>query len=266
MEAVVERYVNYLYLAKEDPNVNYLQRLIQHHLLRVPYETVSKFHFFLHEDQRVPSLEQFIEQLCHKQWGGTCFTLNINFARLLKELGFETDFVRVHPGHLGLMVKVAGKRFYVDVGYGAPIMKPVELEQKKRHVLHGFGEEIIFTQKDFAQFEIDRRSNGKSFVKKLIDWTPLSQNEMDVDIQRSYEDKPDNPNMRRITAVKFQGNTCFYLRNQTLKVMTYRNLREYEMRSYQKWRDTVQQVYGFHDRPLEEAVEFLQDRGVSLFN
>ncbi|WP_335869439.1 arylamine N-acetyltransferase [Bacillus sp. 2205SS5-2] len=261
----MDRYVNHLYLQKEPPGGNYLQRLIQHHLLRIPYETISKFHYFVHGPQPIPAFSEFMDNLEHQHWGGTCFTLNINFARLLNELGFQTNYVRVNPGHLGLMVTLEGRRYYVDVGYGSPIMKPVVLDQKKFQVLHGFGEEITFTQKDYDVFEIDRRSNGKSFVKKRIEWKPLTEAEISTDIDQSYEDSADNQNMRRITAVKFQGNTCYYLKNESLKVMTYRNIREYQMRSYPKWRDAVQKVYGFQDEALEAAVKFLQDRDVTIF-
>ena len=42
------------------------------------------------------------------------------------------------------MVEIEEKKLYVDVGYGSPIMKPIELEARPTHVLHGFGEEITF--------------------------------------------------------------------------------------------------------------------------
>src|SRR6185312_6806314 len=133
-----------------------------------------------------------------KGWGGTCFTLNMNFARLLSELGFTCSLVRVEPGHLAIMVEINGKKLYVDVGYGSPIMKPIELEAKPRHVMHGFGEEIIFTKLSAETYEIDRRANGKTFVKKQINWNPLSESDITNDIRSSYDDNDDNITMRRI--------------------------------------------------------------------
>ncbi|NQD65900.1 arylamine N-acetyltransferase [Bacillus haikouensis] len=262
----VERYVNYLNMEIEQPTINYLQRLIQQHLIRIPYETFSKFYYFSKGGSYVPSLADFTDHLYTKGWGGTCFTLNINFGRLLKELGFDCRYVRVNPGHLGLMISISGKKLYVDVGYGSPIMKPVELEARHKHLLHGFGEEIIFTHRDQYEFEVDRRSNGKSFVKKVIEWVPLEEKDLIKDIEASYLDTDDNITMRRITAVRFQGNQCYFLRNHTLKVMTYRNIREYQMKDLDKWREMIQEVYHFDGSSLQDSIQFLEHRNIKLFS
>lgn len=265
LEQTIEAYLQYLKIDREAPSLNYLQRLIQQHLSRIPYETFSKFHYFTGRTGFVPSLEVFVENLMEKGWGGTCYTLNMNFSRLLSGLGFTCSLVRVNPGHLAIMVILENRQFYVDVGYGSPIMKPVELAAKRRHVLHGFGEEIIFTQKTVDRFEIDRRSNGKSFVKKEIEWTPLMEADIETDIEQSYLDDDDNTTMRRITAVRFNGHECYFLRDRSIKVMTYRNIREIQMRDINKWRMTVQEVYQIDENSLNESIEFLKERGIELF-
>lgn len=265
LEQTVENYLRYLKIDMELPSQNYLQRLIQHHLSRIPYETFSKFHYFYEGTGFVPSLAVFVENLMEKGWGGTCYTLNINFSRLLSELGFSCSLVRVNPGHLAIMVTLENRRFYVDVGYGSPIMKPIELEAKRRHILHGFGEEIIFTQTTADRFEIDRRSNGKSFVKKEIEWVPLTEADIKDDIIHSYMDEDQNTTMRRITAVRFNGQECYFLRDHSIKVMTYRNIREIQMRDINKWKKTVQEVYQIEENSLSESIQFLKERGVVLF-
>lgn len=265
MAAVVQQYLQHLRLKNEAPSINYLQRLIQHHLSLIPYETFSKFHYFMDGPDLVPSLPDFIKNLTNRGWGGTCFTLNMNFARLLTELGFECSLVRVQPSHLAIMVEINGKRLYVDVGYGSPIMKPVELETKPLHVLHGFGEEIIFTKQRTGEYEIDRRSNGKSFVKKLIKWEPLLEEHISRDIDASYADQDENVTMRRITAVRFNGHQCFFLRNQTMKVMTYRNISELKVLELEKWMNLVNEVYQIDRNSIEPVLAFLKNRDVNLF-
>lgn len=264
-KTVVEQYLHHLRLKTEPPTINYLQRLIQHHLSIVPYETFSKFYYYTHGSEFVPSLPLFVENLTEKGWGGTCFTLNINFSRLLAELGFHCSLVRVNPSHLAIMVKIAGKRLYVDVGYGSPIMKPIELEAKNRHVLHGFGEEIIFTKAGSDKYEIDRRSNGKSFIKKQIDWEPLSEEEITADIDESYDDRDANITMRRITAVRFNGHQCFFLRNDTMKVMTLRNISEIRLHNPDRWMNLIQEVYQIDKHSTAYALAFLEKRGINIF-
>jgi hypothetical protein len=72
--------------------------------------------------------------------------------------------------------------------------------------------------------------------------------------------------MRRITAVRFQGNQCYFLRNHTLKVMTYRNIREYQMRDLDKWREMIQEVYHFDSSSLQDSLQFLEHRNIKLFS
>ncbi|WP_249308725.1 arylamine N-acetyltransferase [Lederbergia citrea] len=265
MEQVVNQYLKCLRLNKEIPSINYLQRLIQHHLSLIPYESFSKFHYYSLAPDYIPPLPLFVQNLVDKGWGGTCFTLNMNFARLLSELGFDCSLVRVEPGHLAIMVEISDKKLYVDVGYGSPIMKPVELEAKPRHIMHGFGEEIIFTKLSADIYEIDRRANGKTFVKKQIKWKPLSELDIRDDIRSSYIDSDENITMRRITAVRFNGHQCFYLRNRSMKVMTFRNISEIQMNDRKKWGKLVQEIYQIEAESLVESLDFLEERGIQLF-
>lgn len=265
MEQVVDQYLDYLRLKRERPTINYLQRLIQHQLTLVPYETFSKFHYYSLAPDFIPSLPLFVQNLLEKGWGGTCFTLNMNFARLLTQLGFTCSYVRVVPGHIAIMVEIQNKRLYVDVGYGSPIMKPVDLELKPLHRMHGFGEEIIISKLETNRYEIDRRANGKSFVKKEILWTPLSELELTDDIRQSYLDCDENITMRRITAVRFNGHQCFYLRNETMKIMTFRNIKEVRMNDFQKWLSVVQEIYQVEEESIRESVDFLKEREILLF-
>lgn len=265
MEQVVETYLKHLRLKPEQPSQNYLQRLIQHQLSLVPYESFSKFHYFSLAPDFIPPLPLFVKNLIDKGWGGTCYTLNMNFARLLTELGFACSLVRVDPGHIAIMVELNDKRLYVDVGYGSPIMRPVELEAKPRHIMHGFGEEIIFTKLSTDLYEIDRRANGKSFVKKEIKWTPLAESDITDDIRASYEDNDDNITMRRITAVRFNGHQCFYLRDRSMKVMTFRNISEIKMNDLGRWEKLIQEVYQIDLGSLSESLDFLEERGIKLF-
>lgn len=265
MEEIANQYLQHLRLRREEPNLNYLQRLIQHHLSFIPYETFSKFQYFSLAPDYIPPLPVFVQNMVEKGWGGTCYTLNMNFARLLSLLGYDCSLVKVEPGHLAIMVMIQDRKYYVDVGYGSPIMKPVDLEAKTRHHMHGFGEEIIFTKLSLDTYEIDRRSNGKSFVKKQIIWKPLSEKDITDDIRSSYLDSDDNITMRRITAVRFNGHQCYFLRNNSMKIMTFRNISEVKMNDFGKWEKLVGEVYQVDSESLVDSIQFLAERGIKLF-
>ena len=143
-------------------------------------------------------------------------------------------------------------------------MKPIELEARPTHVLHGFGEEIIFTQVEADTYEIDRRSNGKTFVKKQINWSPLSELDITDDIRSSYLDSDDNITMRRITAVRFNGQKCYYLRNRSMKVMTFRNISELQFKRRESMGEVIQEVYDIDVYSLSESLDFLEERGIEI--
>ncbi|MBM7650206.1 hypothetical protein JOC78_003190 [Bacillus ectoiniformans] len=261
----VSRYLHRLKIKQEEPTLNYLQRLIQHHLSLIPYETFSKFHYYIEDKKDVPDFSEFIANLEQRGWGGTCYSLNINFARLLEKLGYACQMVRVTPGHAAIMVTVGDRNYYVDVGYGSPIIRPIELASKQRHVLHGFGEEIIFTRINEHHYLLERRSNGKTFVTKQITWLPLTEEELEEDVSASYKDEEDNVTMRRISAVRFYGNECYFLRDDVLKVMNYRDIREYRYRNKEQWMQAVAQAFHVDEISMKESLDFLDQRGISLF-
>ncbi|WP_100330214.1 arylamine N-acetyltransferase [Bacillus xiapuensis] len=261
----VSSYLQRLRIGKEQPSLNYLQRLIQHHLSFIPYETFSKFHYYNQNHRDIPSFSVYVKNLEDRGWGGTCYSLNVNFARLLQRLGFTCSFVRVLPGHAAIMVIMEGRRFYVDVGYGSPIIRPIELESRHRHVLHGFGEEIIFTNRNEKNFLLERRANGKTFVTKQIHWLPLTEEELKEDICASYQDADHNITMRRISAVRFNGNDCYFLRNHTLKVINYRHIKARHFQEKEQWKKAVAESFQVDEQALEESILFLEKRGVRLF-
>ncbi|MFK4998482.1 hypothetical protein ACI2OX_17555 [Bacillus sp. N9] len=72
--------------------------------------------------------------------------------------------------------------------------------------------------------------------------------------------------MRRITAVRFNGHQCFYLRNGVMKVMTFRNISEIKMNDLKKWEKLVQEVYQIDADTLSESLQFLEKEVFNYFN
>lgn len=111
--------------------VENLSRLLRCHLETVPFENLDFW-----KNPRPMSLKQ--EDLYHKvvrrRRGGVCFELNGIFSWLLNEMGYDTYpiLVRIMMGpppnpisHQGNIVRLNGKRYYCDVGFGGPGPKGV---------------------------------------------------------------------------------------------------------------------------------------------
>lgn len=121
-------YLKHLGLSFEGPSLTYLNEIIHAHQHKVPFETftrITDFHSYLDHLMPIPVYIERLELGC----GGVCWTLARGFHWLLKQLGFETQYFYMDPGHVCVVVKLPEGIFYADVGYGAPFFKAKPLMQ-----------------------------------------------------------------------------------------------------------------------------------------
>ncbi|WP_408010555.1 arylamine N-acetyltransferase [Pseudalkalibacillus sp. A8] len=244
----------------------FLRTLIRSHLHTIPYENFSKYHYVKNDVsiRYIHNTEAFIDR-AKIGWGGTCYPLNIHFAKLLAALGYNSSLVRVRNGHVAIMVHFDNESYYVDVGYGAPLFSPLKLPEEGRLRIKKLGEEIFIKKIAPSLFEIDRHADGKSFVKKEIDWIPLSLEDFEADIAHSHMDEPDNIVMRRLSATIFKPRYCYYLNNETITRKNEYTKEVSKFTDQKSWASNVYQVFGIEEDVSLSAVSFLEDRGVKIF-
>ena len=111
-----------------------LRELQVAHLLTVPFENLDVFHRRGVATDVAWSLPKVVE----RRRGGWCFELNGAFGWLLRELGYDVDYVSCQVfgddglgpalDHCALFVHLDGHRWFVDVGFGDCCMVPVRIE------------------------------------------------------------------------------------------------------------------------------------------
>lgn len=268
MEQWAEKYVNYLSLEKTDPTYDFLQKLVEAHLHHVPFEMISKFHYYSSRDRNhlLPSKEEFLENLFEKGWGGNCYILNIHFGNLLKELGFDVKIVRARGGnpHLALMVTLNGNSYYTDVGYMAPLFEPLDIE--KEPYLVRCGEEFIIKRLSPQEFLMDRRTGGQSFVTKTIEWFPVELESFRDDIIYAHRDEDENPFMRRIVATIFKNCVSYAVINTNLIIKSDKEIQVTAFTNKEKWIKMMESTFNLKRQDLEFALHFLRERNVDLFD
>ena len=104
-----------------------LRIIIQQFLARVPFQNLT----MLVGPMRRPTWSEICdEMLCGN--GGLCTTRNPFLKALLERLGFDVCFVSasmVKPDcHIGLLVFIEGKEYWVDVGNGYPYIEPYPID------------------------------------------------------------------------------------------------------------------------------------------
>lgn len=138
----VERYLARIGLDPHvgPPSVELLGALQLAHLVHVPFENLHAFH---RRGVRT-DIEWSYPKLVEQQRGGWCFEVNGAFGELLRQLGFQMDYVSCQvwesgPGewgppldHLGMIVHLDGVRWFVDVGFGDCCIQPLLVEPGER--------------------------------------------------------------------------------------------------------------------------------------
>ena len=144
-----------------------LDELILAHLKTVPFENLD-----VSQDHKVPSLkeEDLFDKIVIRKRGGWCFELNKLFYELLKACGFDAIPIAVRivwmkpelPPYLhrATVVRLNGKEYLCDVGYGGPGPKGlVELADGEYQIKH-------------AQFRVQMHrpdTKGAIIIEKLHD-------------------------------------------------------------------------------------------------
>ena len=130
-----QRYLELLGVDHPEPSLEALTRLTRAHLERALFGSVtSLLRKRAHPTGAVPplDLEGLLSAWEQQAGSGVCFEMASMMLRLLTELDYDATLalgtIREPGGHQGVVVKLDGKRYLVDVGNGAPFFDPIPLD------------------------------------------------------------------------------------------------------------------------------------------
>ncbi len=127
---LLKRYISLLGVQRRKPSMDALCELVQAHLLRVPFENVSKLYYKKHQGLRgIPNLETFLDGIERFHFGGTCYSNNYYLYLLLANLGYQNRLCGADMSnpdvHLVSIVNLEKREYLIDVGYAAPFLTPM---------------------------------------------------------------------------------------------------------------------------------------------
>jgi arylamine N-acetyltransferase len=131
MNPLVSKFLDFLGLEKSEPDLPFLNRLIEQHQKKVKWETLTKIIDWENGNRTgnfLPSIDVYIDRIVQLGAGGTCWTLARGFHWLLTELGYAVHYLYMDSGHLCLRVDL-DQPYYVDVGYCAPLFQAYPMVQ-----------------------------------------------------------------------------------------------------------------------------------------
>jgi N-hydroxyarylamine O-acetyltransferase len=143
LPGIYQRYLRVLGVEGVPAGLDGLRVLVRAHLLRAPFENVSKLLLFGREGRgRFFTLPEFLDGIEHHDLGGTCHSANPFLGDLLRALGYEADLhgANMPPRlncHTSLRVRIDPYAYHVDVGYGGPFREPIPLDRLPFEMVEG---------------------------------------------------------------------------------------------------------------------------------
>lgn len=217
---LLERYLTLLGVQRRKPSFDALCEIVQSHLMRVPFENISKLYY--RKDQTLlgqPNLDQYLEGIERFHFGGTCYANNYFLYQLLANLGYQIKLCGADMGnpdvHLVSMVTVEKREYLIDVGYAAPFLSPLPLDLATDYVIELGRERYVLKSKDAegcSRLELYRHGTLKHGY--LAKPAPRQIQEFEHIIIDSFRE--DATFMNALLLTRFSPNLSIVIHNLTV--------------------------------------------------
>ena len=214
-----DKYLDLLGIKRSAPTFNLLRKIVKAHLIKVPFENISKLLYKKQGMNNIPDLSTYLEGIENYKFGGTCYSNNYYLYCLLKHLGYDIKLcgadMRNPDVHLISIVKFDGREYIVDGGYAAPFLQPLPRDLSVDYVIELGNEKYILKPKNIdGTSRLEQYYNGE-----LKHWYTAKPRQRKIEefrkvIKDSYADYAIFMNALRIT--RFSEKGSLVLRNLLL--------------------------------------------------
>lgn len=254
----LEHYLNTLGVQRRPPSVEALCELVQAHMLRVPFENISKLYYKQQGRRSLPSLDQFLTGIDRFNFGGTCYSNNYYLYQLLANLDYQIVLCGADMSnpdvHVVSLVIVEQREYLVDVGYAAPFLTPLPRDLTTDYMIAlGHDRYVLKPQDDQrrSRLELYREGNLKhGYVVKPV---PRQIGDFDQVITDSYRDAATF--MNAILLARFFLDRSIVIHNLT--VIEARGT-ELETRTLANRDALVQAIYDYFGIPEEITLDAMK--------
>jgi arylamine N-acetyltransferase len=211
-----DKYLELLGVEKTAPTFDLLRKIVKAHLIRIPFENISKLLYKKQGMNNLPDLSKYLEGIENYKFGGTCYANNYYLYSLLEHLGYDIKLcgadMKNPDVHLISILTIDGHEYIVDGGYAAPFFEPLPRNLNKDYVISLGKEKYSLKPTDesgrtkveqFYNGELQHWYTAKPQARKIEDFLKV--------IEDSYADDAIFMNAIRLT--KFSENGSLVLKN-----------------------------------------------------
>lgn len=211
-----DKYLSLLKVENSHPSLDFLKKIVKSHLIKVPFENISKILFKQRRMKTIPDFKEFLEGIEKHNFGGTCYTNNYYLYLLLNHLGFDITLcgadMKNPDVHLISRVRIEGHEYIVDGGYAAPFLNPLPADLNSDYIISLGNEKCVVKPKEEdGKTRVEQHYNGKLQHWYTANTKPRKIEDFRKVIADSYADDAVFMNAVRIT--KFTENGAMVLKN-----------------------------------------------------
>ena len=247
-------------LQAQPPSVAALHTLVHQHVLSIRFENVSAL--LRRRDCPIgpvppPDLDRLMLSWEEQSGGGVCFEICAMLLQLLTNLGYDAHRVlgkiSLPNGHQAIIVNLAGNRYLLDLGNGAPIFEPIQLDQGPVEVhRHGLSFRFRGGPGDSELFQ-DRLIDGAWSQHCEYNLAPAAAADMDKGYQHHH-----TPNASWVTGtltlVRSTESCAYSLRDAVLTKHTSAAKQARTLVSHEDYIEAVGEAFEMPALPIIEAL------------
>jgi len=218
-QKLFNKYLELIGVEVSDPSFEQLRKIVKAHLIRVPFENISKLLYKKRGMNCIPDLETYLNGIEKYNFGGTCYANNYYFYLLLEHLGFDIKLcgadMKNPDVHLTSMVNINEQEYIVDGGYAAPFLEPLPRNLPEDYVINLGREKYLIKRMDEnGSTKVEQYYDGKLQHWYTVKPQPRKFDEFRKVIEDSYANDATFMNAIRIT--RFSENGSLVLKNLLL--------------------------------------------------
>ncbi|GAB4516379.1 MAG: arylamine N-acetyltransferase [Amphiplicatus sp.] len=231
------------------PEPETLRGLMRAHLAAVPFENLDVQlgrPVYLDPDR-------IFDKIVARRRGGWCYEMNGIFGWALGELGFEVTRLAggvrrdqagddVLGNHLCLLVRIDGRPWLADVGFGGSLLEPLPLEPLERDQ-PPFRLSLSAVDEGFWRYTEDAGESLFSF-----DFAPAPADEDLLAAKCAWlQSDPASPFVQNLVAQKRLADRHISLRGRVLKELTAEGARKRMLASADELVQTLRETFGLDE-------------------
>jgi N-hydroxyarylamine O-acetyltransferase len=262
LRELYSRYLRILGVDEFPSGLDGLRTIVLRHLLRVPFENISKLCLFGSEGAgRFVSIFEFLDRIEEQDLGGTCHACNPYLAELLGALGYDVDLLGADMPprlncHTCLRVRIESIAYHVDVGYGGPFREPIRMECLPHEIIEGSRRYVFDRSANDGRYEMSVFDGEKRVHGYMVNETPRTLDFFTPSMLNSFRPAASFLNCVRIC--RFYENHSFELLDRTLSTNRDGQTMEKELSSAAEWEGAVANELAMPRCPSDAAIQVLE--------